>query len=119
MFLRWWTAIAFALLAAPAWSQLPDATAEWQVVLLKPRDCNGCVYVEEALKRSSQLRNVTLSDGHGGSVQAAIERRTEGVLTDSEREQLAALPYFDAAQWAAQSQSGQLQVLLKQAGRRR
>ena len=117
MFLRWWTAIAFALLAAPAWSQLPDATAEWQVVLLKPRDCNGCVYVEEALKRSSQLRNVTLSDGHGGSVQAAIERRTEGVLTDSEREQLAALPYFDAAQWAAQSQSGQLQVLLKQAGR--
>ena len=117
MFLRWWTAILFALLAAPAWSQLPDATAEWQVVLLKPRDCNGCVYVEEALKRSSQLRSVTLSDGQGGSAQAAIERRTEGVLTESEREQLAALPYFDAAQWAAQAQSGQLQVLLKEAGR--
>ncbi len=30
--------------------------ADWQVVLLKPRGCDLCVFVEEILKRSSQLQ---------------------------------------------------------------
>ena len=115
--LRCWTAISFALLTVRALAQVPDTAGDWQVVLLKPHDCNGCVYVEEQLKRSSQLRSVTLSDGSRSSVQAAIERRIEGVLSASEREQLSALPYFNAAQWLAQAQAGQLQVLLKQSGR--
>jgi hypothetical protein len=117
MLLRWWTALSLALLTVRAVAQVPDTAGEWQVVLLKPRDCNGCVYVEEALKRSNQLRSVTLSDGSTNSVQATIERRTEAVLSASEYEQLSALPYYKSAQWSAQSQAGQLQVLLKQDGR--
>ena len=41
--------------------------AEWRVVLLKPRDCTSCIFVEEMLKRGSQLRQAVLEDGAGGA----------------------------------------------------
>ena len=114
---RGFAGFLLALWAASIWSQSARAEDEWRVVLLKPHDCNGCVYVEEALKRSSQLRTVTLTDVDGSSIQASIERRIETPLSASEQQQLAALPYFDAALWDSQTQHKQLQVLLLRSGR--
>lgn len=90
--------------------------AEWQVVLLKPRGCTTCSYVEEMLKRSSQLQQATLDDGAGGQVTARILRRASAELSTQEWAELQALPWFDAAAWNRQVIVRAAQVLLKRDG---
>jgi hypothetical protein len=89
------------------------AAAEWQVVLLKPRDCNPCVYVEEMLKRNGQLREVTLNGGADGSVTAKIARRSSSELTPQEWKEIRALPYFREPIWQRKVAAGAALVLLK------
>lgn len=98
------------LLVAPA-----AVAAEWQIVLLKPRDCGNCSFVEEILKRRSQLQQVVLDDGAGGRVTASIVRRTGVDLGLQESGELRALPYHDELLWRQRS-SRSLQVLLKRDG---
>lgn len=90
--------------------------AEWQVVLLKPRDCNDCVLLEEILKRRSQLRQAVLEDGKGGQVTAPIQRRASAELSVTELAQLRALPWFNEALWNKQAAAASAQVLLKKDG---
>jgi len=90
--------------------------ADWQVVLLKPRGCNYCVYLEEALKRSAQIRQATLDDGAGGQVTASILRRDSAELSAQEWQELRALPNFDERRWRTQVSEGAAQVLLKRDG---
>lgn len=98
-----------------AWVSATQA-ADWQVVLLKPRGCNYCVYLEEALKRSAQLRQVQLDDGAGATVTAPILRRDSSELSIQEWQELRALPYFDERRWRAQTAEGAAQILLKRDG---
>jgi hypothetical protein len=91
----------------------PAAAADWQVVLLKPRDCNPCVYVEEMLKRSGQLREVTLNGGADGSVTAKIARRNSSELTPQEWNEIRALPYFREPTWQRKVAADSALVLLK------
>jgi UDP-N-acetyl-D-mannosaminuronic acid transferase (WecB/TagA/CpsF family) len=90
--------------------------AEWQVVLLKPRDCATCSYVEEMLKRSAQLQQVVLDDGAGGQVTARIQRRASSELSAQEWIELRALPWFNATAWKRQAAARSAQVLLKRDG---
>jgi hypothetical protein len=92
------------------------AAADWQVVLLKPRGCDACVYVEEILKRGAQLRQAVLEDGAGGQVTAPILRRSSAELAEQEWAQLRALPWFDEPRWRRRSAAGSAQVLLKRDG---
>jgi hypothetical protein len=89
--------------------------ADWQVVLLKPRNCDTCVFVEEILKRRAQLQQVTLTDGAGGQVTAPILRRSPPELSAQEWSELRALPYFDEMLWRRQS-ARSAHVLLKRDG---
>ena len=73
------------------------------MVLLKPRNCDTCVFVEEILKRRAQLQQVTLTDGAGGQVTAPILRRSPPELSAQEWSELRALPYFDEMLWRRQS----------------
>jgi hypothetical protein len=111
MKIRVWT-IALLL---NAWFGIAHAE-EWQVVLLKPRGCVYCGYLEEALKRSAQLRQATLDDGAGNRVTAAIQRRDSADLSAQEWRELRALPYFDERRWRAQAGEGAAMVLLKRDG---
>ena len=97
------------------WMGAADA-AEWQVVLLKPRDCSACLFLEELLKRSGQLQTALLEDGAGGQVQAPIRRRSSSELSAEEWSELRALPYFNAQQWQKQVEGRSAQVLLKRDG---
>lgn len=90
--------------------------ADWQVVLLKPRGCDLCVFVEEILKRSSQLQRAVLEDGAGGQVTAPILRRNSADLTAQEWKELRALPWFDESLWQRQVAARSAQVLLKRDG---
>lgn len=90
--------------------------AEWQVVLLKPRGCATCIYVEEILKRGAQLQQVVLDDGAGGQVTARILRRASSELSAQEWIELRALPWFDEASWKRQAATLSAQVLLKRDG---
>ncbi|HMA12454.1 MAG TPA: hypothetical protein VKO83_11235 [Steroidobacteraceae bacterium] len=90
--------------------------AEWRVVLLKPPGCTSCIFVEELLKRRSQLREAVLEDGSGGQVTAKIERRASSELAAQEWSELAALPWFDAKAWRRQADARSAQVLLKRDG---
>jgi hypothetical protein len=89
---------------------------DWQVVLLKPRDCNACAFLEESLKRSAQLREAVLEDGAGGRVTASIVRRNSVDLSPQEWEELRALPYHDELHWRRQASAGSPQILLKRDG---
>jgi hypothetical protein len=89
---------------------------DWQVVLLKPRGCDACVYVEEMLKRGAQLRQTVLDDGAGSQVTATILRRSSAELSEQEWAQLRALPWFDERQWRRRVTTGAAQVLLKRDG---
>jgi len=111
MKIRVWT-IALLL---NAWIGATHA-ADWQVVLLKPRGCNYCAYLEEALKRSAQLRQAVLDDGDGSQVTASILRRNSSELSAQEWQELRALPYFNERRWRAQTTEGAAQVLLKRDG---
>jgi len=111
MKIRIWT---IALLLT-TWAGATQA-ADWQVVLLKPRGCSYCVYLEEALKRSAQLRQVQLDDGAGTKVTAPILRRDSSELSAQEWQELRALPYFDERRWRTQTAEGAAQVLLKRHG---
>jgi hypothetical protein len=91
-------------------------SAEWRVVLLKPPGCSNCIFVEELLKRRSQLREAVLEDGAGGQVTAAIERRAASELSPQEWKELSALPWFDAKAWLRQASARDAQVLLKRDG---
>jgi hypothetical protein len=92
------------------------AAADWQVVLLKPRDCTTCIYVEEILKRSSQLQQVVLEDGAGGQVTAPILRRSSAELSAQEWKELRALPWFDETLWRQRTAARSAQILLKRDG---
>jgi len=87
--------------------------AEWQVVLLKPRSCDRCVYLEEILKRQGQLQQTVLEDGAGGQVTARVVRRNSADLSLQEWTELRALPWFDELLWRRQAAAGSAQVLLK------
>ena len=108
---RVWT---IALLLT-AWLGIAHAE-EWQVVLLKPRGCAYCSYLEESLKRSAQLRQATLDDGAGARTTAAIQRRDSSELSAQEWQELRALPYFDERRWRAQAGEGAAMILLKRDG---
>lgn len=108
---RIWT-IALLLNAWPAFA----AAADWQVVLLKPRGCNYCAYLEETLKRGAQLRQAVLDDDAGGQVTAPILRRDSSELSAQEWQELRALPHFDERRWRAQVSEGAALVLLKRDG---
>jgi hypothetical protein len=90
--------------------------AEWRVVLLKPPGCTSCMFVEELLKRRSQLREAVLEDGAGGQVIAAIERRATSDVSSQEWKELAALPGFDAKGWLRHVAARDTLVLLKRDG---
>ncbi len=90
--------------------------AEWQVVLLKPRGCGLCVYLEEMLKRGSQMQQAVLDDGKGGQVTASIQRRLSADLSVQEWNELRALPWFDERTWRQQATARAAQVLLKRDG---
>ena len=90
--------------------------ADWQVVLLKPRGCGQCTFVEEILKRSAQLRQAVLDDGAGGQVTAPILRRDSAELSAQELVELRALPGFDELLWWRQYSASAAQVLLKRDG---
>jgi hypothetical protein len=90
--------------------------AEWQLVLLKPPACAGCFYVEEVLRRSGQIRQVTLQDAAGGTVTADIVRRNASDLSAQEWSELKALPYIREAQWRQQAAELTAQILLKRDG---
>jgi hypothetical protein len=92
------------------------SAADWQVVLLKPRDCNTCGFIEEILKRNAQMQQTVLDDGNGGQTDAAIERRASADLTAEEWTQLRALPGFDETHWRARTTAKAAQVLLKRDG---
>lgn len=111
MKIRVWT-IALLL---NAWMGAAQA-ADWQVVLLKPRGCNYCGYLEEALKRSAQIRQAVLDDGAGGQITVPIVRRDSSELSAQEWQELRALPYFDERRWRTQTSEGAAQVLLKRDG---
>jgi hypothetical protein len=87
--------------------------AEWQVVLLKPRDCDRCVYLEEILKRQGQLHQTVLRDAARGQVTARVVRRAGTELSAQEWTELRALPWFDESQWRRQAAKGSPQILLK------
>jgi hypothetical protein len=89
---------------------------EWRVVLLKPPGCTSCVFVEELLKRRSQLRETVLEDGAGGQVTAAIERRASSEVSAQEWQELSALPGFDAKTWLRHVAARDTLVLLKRDG---
>ena len=89
---------------------------DWQVVLLKPRDCASCTFLEETLKRSGQLRQAVLEDGVGGQVTAPILRRSSSDLTAEEWTQLRALAWFDEWHWRQRAVARSAQVLLKRDG---
>ena len=90
--------------------------ADWQVVLLKPRGCDTCSYVEELLKRSSQLQRAMLDDGAGSQVTAPIQRRNSAELSAQEWAELRALPWFDEPFWRQRVAARSAQVLLKRDG---
>jgi len=110
--MRRWLRLTALLLGAA--SGLVRA-ADWQVVLLKPRNCDTCVFVEEILKRRAQLQQVVLDDGAGGQVTAPILRRNPSELSAQEWSELRALPYFDERVWQRQS-ARSAHVLLKRDG---
>jgi hypothetical protein len=89
---------------------------DWQVVLLKPRDCNSCIYLEEMLKRNAQLREAVLEDGAGGVILVPIQRRASSDLSAREWTELRALPYFDEPLWRQRAAARAAQVLLKRDG---
>ena len=91
-------------------------SAEWRVVLLKPPGCTSCAFVEELLKRKSQLRQAVLEDGAGGQVTAAIERRATNELSAQEWQELSSLPWFDARDWRKHVEARDTLVLLKRDG---
>ena len=112
-----------ALMTSRAWiialllaCSSPTRATDWQVVLLKPRDCNACTYVEQILKQGSQLREAQLKDLAGGQVAAPIERRTSAELSAQEWSELRLLPHFDEAGWRRQAAARAAQVLLKRDG---
>ncbi|MEP7314447.1 MAG: hypothetical protein ABI859_17815 [Pseudomonadota bacterium] len=108
--------LAAGLLATLASAQ--DAPDEaWQVVLLKPKGCVACVYLEETLKRRGNLQRVMLDAGGGQQVTAAIERRSSAELTPVEWQEVAALPYVDTELWQQQARQNSAQLLLKHDGR--
>lgn len=105
----------FIALLLGTWMGAASA-AEWQVVLLKPRECLNCLYLEELLKRSGQLQTAALDDGAGNPVSAAIRRRSSAELSAQEWAELRALPYFDEARWQGQVEARTAQVLVKRDG---
>jgi hypothetical protein len=74
------------------------------------------VYVEELLKRSSQLQHATLEDGAGGQVAASILRRNSAELSAQEWQELHALPWFDETLWRQRAAARSAQILLKHGG---
>ncbi len=107
----------FLFLIAISILDVPRAlAAEWQLVLLKPPECNSCLYVEQILKRNLQIRSVELDDGAGQKVTASINRRASYELSLEERGQLQKLPYFDAAAWNQRVAAGGALLLLKRDG---
>ncbi|MEO6186367.1 MAG: hypothetical protein ABIP38_08015 [Steroidobacteraceae bacterium] len=109
------TRVRIIVLLLTAWCGAAQA-AEWQIVLLKPRGCDNCSYVEELLKRSSQLQRAVLEDGAGGQVVAPIQRRASAELSAQEWTQLRALPWFDESLWRQRVAARAAQVLLKRDG---
>jgi hypothetical protein len=108
--------LAVLLLALQVSAQdSPDEA--WQVVLLKPKGCVACVYLEETLKRRGNLQRVTLDAGGGQQVTAAIQRRTLSELTPVEWQEVSALPYVDTAIWQQHARENSAQLLLKHDGR--
>lgn len=108
--------LAVGLSSAAALAQSPQAGDDWQVVLLKPRDCNACSLLEESLKRQGSLQRVPLADGAGTAVSAAIQRRAIAEVPASDWDELQGLPYVDARAWGQQAAAGSAQVLLKHNG---
>jgi hypothetical protein len=104
----------FIPLLMSAWVGAATA-ADWQVVLLKPRDCTVCIYVEEMLKRSSQLQQAQLEDG-SSQVTAPIQRRSSAELSVREWQELRALPWFDEPLWRQRTAARSALVLLKRDG---
>jgi hypothetical protein len=94
-----------------------DAGAQWQLVLLKPRECISCVYAEELLKRRGFLQTAELLAPGAPPISARIVRRNSSELTAAESQELAALPYIDLKRWAAEAALRSTQVLLKRDGR--
>lgn len=103
-----------SLFAASAWAQ--DTGGSWQLVLLKPRNCMGCVWAEEVLKRRGFLQTAELNGSDGSSISARVVRRPSSELTAEEAQELGALPYIDLALWAQQARELATQVLLKRDG---
>ncbi|MEO6080594.1 MAG: hypothetical protein ABIQ86_12540 [Steroidobacteraceae bacterium] len=94
----------------------PAHAADWQVVLLKPRGCNDCAFIEQILKRSLQLQRVVLKDGAGGQVTAPITRRDTADLSAQEWIELRSLVGFDEPAWRQRAAARSAQVLLKRDG---
>jgi hypothetical protein len=105
----------FLALSMSAWIGAANAV-DWQIVLLKPRDCTTCIFVEEILKRSAQLQQAVLQDGAGGQVTAPILRRTSAELSAQEWKELRALPWFDEPLWRQRTAARSAQILLKRDG---
>jgi hypothetical protein len=113
-------AVGLGLLALLGFAQslhAADVAGDWRVTLLKPKDCQPCFVLEEALKRRGTLQQVALSDGPGTEVTARIERRPGGEVTPEEWQDLLQLPYFDAAVWTQQAAGHEAQVLLTRDGK--
>lgn len=96
--------------AAPA-----DGDGTWTITLLKPRDCGGCAFLEESLKRRGMVQTVTLADG-GTEITARIERRVGGDASPGEWEEIRKLPHFNEAAWQRMAGERAVQVLLKRDG---
>jgi hypothetical protein len=107
--------LAAALFLARAVPAAEDA-GDWRVTLLKPKDCQACVYLEESLKRRGTLQQVPLADGPANGVTASIERRPGGEVTAEEWQELLKLPYFDQGVWKQEASQHSSQVLLKHDG---
>ena len=103
-----------ALLGGPATAA--DGDGDWRITLLKPKDCGGCSFLEESLKRRGTVQRATLSDG-GTEVAATIERRASAELSAEEWQDLLRLPYFDERSWKQRTAEKVPQVLLKRDGR--
>lgn len=106
--------LLLSLIAASAWAQ--GTGTQWQLVLLKPRNCGSCTIAEELLKRRGFLQTAELNGSDGSSISARIVRRASSELSPEEVQELRALPYIDANVWAQQASELAAQVLLKRDG---
>lgn len=103
------TLLAFS--AAPG-----QESPQWELILLKPRDCGACTLGEQILRQRGFLQSAELSAPGAPSITARVVRRSGNELTDQEVEEVSRLPYIDMAQWRQQASQRALQVLLLKDG---